>query len=179
MSDTVDVLFYHDYRMWLTSFIQDGVGNILQYGKLLRKLHDTPFKFCIYRDVNRAKDGLNLRQRFVQDEGLPSDIFENTPCTVLEMLVALSIRIDDEYIGDPGNPKPGILFWDMIQNLQLFQMVNGRFNPYYVIDILNTWMNREFEPDGRGSIFPLRPSSTDVRTLEIWDQMNAYLSENY
>ena len=148
------------------------------YYILMRKLHETDFKWVIDRDENRAKDGLALRSVFFNDIEITSAAFIRD-CSILEMLVGLAIRVEEEYIGDPMEPHPEIFFWDMIHNLGLDTMDDGHFDEVKCDKIINIWMKREFDSDGLGSPWPLKFVTFDSREAEIWRQVMAYLSENY
>lgn len=150
----------------------------VDYTILMRKLHETDFKWILERDENRVKDGLALRSDFFDDVEISTTAFIRE-CSVLELLVGLAIRVDEEYIGDPMNPHPEIFFWDMIHNLGLDVMDNNHFNEVKCDEIIDIWMKREFESDGNGSPFPLKNVTFDSREVEIWRQVMAYLSENY
>jgi len=149
------------------------------YYILMEELHNIDFKFVIERDESRLKDGLALRYDFFDDYPNISGANFTKPCSVLEMLIGLAIRIDNEYIGDPGNPHPEYFFWDMIHNLGLDIYDNDHFNKENVREKVQIWMNREFKSDGTGSIFKLKNVTFDFRNVEIWQQAMAYLTENY
>lgn len=169
--------WWMEYMNWLlrrVGFEKKG------YGLLMEELHNTEFVWVIERDKNRAGDGINLRDEFL--EGVfdySSESIIGQPCSVLEMLVAFSIRIDAEYTGAPGDPHPEKIFWEMICNLELNYYDDKAFGWHDIYQILDTWLNRDFDPDGKGSIFPLRKTHRDQRDLEIWSQMQEYLSERY
>lgn len=166
-----------DYRNWLleqVQFMKKG------YDLLMTELHNSPFEFSVDHDENRAEEGLELRDEFLSEYGLLSVIdFKMEECSVLEMLVALAIRIDNEYTGEPGEPHPEIIFWEMVSNLGLDKCTDRRFRKDFVYKVLSIWIKREFERNGVGSIFPLKHSRRDQRDIEIWAQMNEYLTENY
>lgn len=163
---------WNGYKNTLLTTVGVDLWHRRNYKSLFDHLHNREFIWLIDRDENRADDGLTLRRRLRYD-------FGNRPCSVLEMLVALSIRGDDEIFGDPADPRPGDFFWEMIENLALENMTEKKFNPERIDRILDRWMNREFFPDGRGSIFRVKFNIQDMRDLEIWDQMNCYVSERY
>lgn len=151
------------------------------YKRLFRHLHERDFEWIMERDENRAYDGVKLRKELGFDHSLE---VANRGCSVLEMLAGLAIRTDDEIIGDPGDPRPGDFFWEMIENLALENMSEKEYDEDRVDRILDRWMGREFLPDGRGSIFRVgyntrNQMTRDMRELEIWDQMNAYVYERY
>lgn len=152
-----------------------------RYNMLLSYLFDTPFRwsFKIMSDANRAKDGQLLRDRYANDTGdyiLYED--KREPCNVLEMMVALAIRIEEDITGDPGDDHPEKWFWEMIDNLGLDKQTDRNFDERMTKKILDIWMLRKFDEDGKGSLFPLKCLPKDQRLLSIWDQMNLYLNEN-
>lgn len=166
-----------DYGSWLlkhVGFKRRG------YDLLMEELHDSPFEYSIPHDRNRYMDGIALRDEYYDSTKCDYDIFENRECSILEMLVALSIRIEDEFIGDPNEPHPDKFFWEMICNLKLDQFKNRTFSKWKIKDILSVWILRRFKVRGEGSPFPLKSRiQIDQRNREIWDQAMAYLNENY
>lgn len=164
---------WDDYRDWLiyqVNFKKKG------YNLLIDELHNSPFEYILPRDENRMDDARSFRSSFFYEQGLDGAFIDH-PIGILEVLVALAIRIENEYIGDPGNPHPEHIFWEMICNLGLNKFDNSHFNSDYIYEILSIWINREFDFNGNGSIFPLRARKKDQRKEEIWGQMKAYLSE--
>ena len=83
------------YFEWMYHLVCKDV-NSLSYRKLLCQLYDTPFEPRIAMDENRAEDGVELRYRFGYEHGLDgatiAGCLDNRDCSVLEMMVALSIR---------------------------------------------------------------------------------------
>lgn len=178
---------FDEYFIWLMDLVNTNVD---AYSELLYFLHDTDFVWCLDRDDGRAADGLKLRDEYRDAmAGMGFDaswvVLMDKPCSVLEMLIGLSRRMDDMLIEDYMAPRVPIWFWKMIKNLGLAKYTNGILmnasdDDYYDIqEILNRWMNRDFEPDGTGSIFPLENAYTDQRERTIMYQLNAYVLENY
>ena len=146
---------------------------------LMRKLHDTEFEWILERDENRMKDGMALRYDFFDEQtDIEGGAFMR-PASVLEVLVGLAVRLDCEYIGDPGSPHPEIIFWDMIKNLGLDKYNDAHFNEMYVEEIIENWLKRQYRSDGKGSIFKLKGDTFDCRNEEIWKLAMAYITENY
>jgi hypothetical protein len=140
-------------------------------------LHQIEFTFFVPNDVNRAKDGVDLRYRFtmVEDDERITDI-QDGPCTVLEMMVSLSIRceetiMDDTRMGD----RTGQWFWGMINNLRLSGMTDANFDKEYVDLCISRFLNRNYDPDGLGGLFRIRRCEVDLRNVEIWHQLCWYL----
>lgn len=167
---------YLQYLLW-----RGGLEKFTRYANLFAILHNIEFTYVIERDENRADAGIELRD----DYEIPDcyiefeDEFFDQNCSVLEMLLALSIRVDDEFIGDPAEEHPEVFFMEMIKNLGLDKFIGNQYREDDVIKIIDRWLDRKFDSDGRGSPFPVRYSHRDQRGVEIWDQMNAYISEHY
>lgn len=151
------------------------------YKDLLNILHNIRFTWEIGRDDNREADGVSLRDDFyIPDECSEYEIdFYERPCSVLEMMVALAIRVDNEYIGNPAESHPGPFFFEMIENLGLRRFIQGKYSEDDVYEIVERWLKREFDKDGKGSPFPVKHDRRDQRDLEIWDQMISYINEKY
>lgn len=79
--------------------------------------------------------------------------------------------MDDPDVGD----RTGQWFWGMIKNLGLGSMTDARFDEEYVESVIERFLNREYEPDGRGGLFRIRNCTEDLRNVEIWYQMCWYL----
>lgn len=140
-----------------------------EFTKLLMHLHRTEFTWTISRDQARAADGTDLRHRFGFD-------YIDGPCSVLEMMVALAIRCEETFMDDPViGDRTGHWFWDMVNTLGLGAQYDARYNREYVDDVLDRFLNREYEPDGRGGLFYIRHCDRDLRNVEIWYQFCWYL----
>ena len=157
-----------------------GFSANLRYNKLLYFLFNKSFKYVLDRDENRMRDGLSLRYDYIDETGVEKDEFESEAsanCTCLEVLVALAIRLDREYIGDPGEETPELIFWEMICNLNLDYYDDKRWDAASAERIIDIWLLREYDFDGTGGIFPLSVVTFDQRNVEIWGQAMAYISE--
>lgn len=164
-----------EYFEWLYELAcGDRFAKKNSFRKLLMQLHSTEFTYIIARDGNRAEDGTDLRYRFADRRDI-LDVFDNRPCSVLEMLMALSIRcetiMDDPLKGD----RTSQWFWNMITNLGLGSMLDSRYDEQYVEEVIERFLDRRYEADGRGGLFTIRPCDYDLRDVEIWVQMCWYL----
>lgn len=165
---------YEDWLLEKMGFDLDG------YDRMLDQLHRIPFRNNYKLDSNRIGDAIYLREEFLEEKRLnPNSLDYYEDGYVLEILVALAIRVDDEYIGDPAHPHPERFFWEMICNLGLDQFTDRRYSEDEIFDITVRWMCRSYRKNGEGSIFPVKKPSRDQRSIEIWDQMQEYLRENY
>lgn len=163
-----------EYYIWLLNkvgFKRRG------YDRLMRCLYKIPFEYTINRDRNRVDDARELYFEFADENRLERDK-RHLP-SVLEVLIALAIRIDTEYIGDPSDPDPECIFWEMCCNLGLEKYTDTKYIEDAVTSIIEAWLFRDFDMDGEGSIFPLKDPAHNQRNAEIWSQMQEYLSENY
>lgn len=171
---------WEDYGYWL----MERVGfKRKRYENLLLELHYITFHYSIGLDGNRVSDGLELREEYALENDMLDVKFKDAKCSVLEVLTALAIRIEYEYIGDPREEHPEKIFWEMIENLfnieRNWRLCGPEIDRQFVHYTVEKWLNRGFEPDGRGSIFPLKNPDCDQTEIEIWSQMNRYLMENY
>ena len=66
-------------------------------------------------------------------------------------------------------------FWGMINNLGLGDMVDSRFDKIHVNDIIQRFLDRNYEPNGKGGLFTIRVCDYDLREVEIWCQLLWYL----
>lgn len=159
----------NEYFEWMYDLVCEGrFSKSISYRKLLMRLHDTEFIYFILKDENRAEDGAALRRRF-------SGHSHYGPCSVLEMMLALAIRCET-IMDDPayGN-RTGQWFWGMINSLGLSGMTDSNYDREYVDRVLDIFMNRHYEPDGRGGLFTIPNHDKDLREVEFWNQMWWYL----
>ena len=164
------------YFNWLCDLVYDRKSKT-SYNKLLKYLHTKPFTWIIPMDENRAMDGIALRNRFI-------DIYPNyecdldRDCSILEMMIALSIRCEDYIMQDDryGN-RTGEWFWNMILSLGLTGMTDTNFNKGFVEEVIFNFITRNYGADGKGGLFTIINPHIDMRRIEIWHQLNWYLEE--
>lgn len=173
-----------EYYDWMYGLVCDDRG--LSFHKLMAYLQGIEFVPMMERDENRVQHGIDFRYRFGYENGYSrNDIriyldSELGPCRLLEMMVSLSFSIEEHIMGDPdyGN-RTGQWFWNMIVSLGLGSMDDSNFNADYVDDVIFRFMNRDYQPNGRGGLFTLEHPSRDLRFVEIWSQAMWYLDENF
>ena len=170
------------YFEWLcNSVTRDRYSSNISYRKLLTHLHSIPFRYSIPLDGNRAENGKNLRYRY----SLSINCEDRTrlvngclcgPCSVLEMMVALSIHceqfMEDTSVGD----RTGEWFWGMIVSLGLGSMIDDSFDEAYVDETIKRFLDRKYEPNGKGGLFTIKNCNKDLRKVEIWHQLCWYLN---
>ena len=170
----------NDYFEWLFDLVCEGrFSKDISYRKLLMALHNTEFTYCISMDENRAKDGEDLRYRFINSQGYDERYvmaYLNNPCSVLEMMIALAIRCEENIMDDPKiGDRTGQWFWGMVTSLGLGSMTDSRFDKDYVNETIRIFLDRDYEPNGRGGLFTIKNCDQDLRDVEIWYQLNWYL----
>lgn len=167
------------------NFLCDFVGNRAhEFNRLLSELHAMEFYTLIPNDDNRAEDGKELRTRFMDKEGLQhalsfSFLEPFDPCSVLEMLIGLSLRLEFETMSSRWEKTPEEWFWILIDNLGLSWCNDSIFDKEEVVMKIQTFLDRHYKHDGNGGLFPLKNPRKDQRRIEIWYQMSAYILENY
>lgn len=161
------------YFEWLCDLVcKDRHSKSVSYRRLLTRLYETEFTYLIAMDQNRAENGIALRWRFYCETGYNAR--NSNPCSVLEMMVALAIGCE-EFMDDPNvGDRTGQWFWAMIVNLGLGSMTDYRFDDIYVDGVIRRFLDREYEPNGKGGLFTVKNCRYDLRTVEIWNQMCWY-----
>ena len=174
-------LLAEDYYNWLLDFIEDEEHDWSTYSSLLDRLFTREFYDIIENDDNRVSDGLNLRNRFADEIGEHLYfVLDDLPdyCTVLEMMIALAIRIEDNIMYDPDKgDQTSKWFWIMVRNLGLEDCTDENFYEREVDDILDRFLERQYDYYGNGNIFTVNNPRNDMRKVEIWYQANYFFSE--
>ena len=169
----------NEYFDWMINLVNANRGpKEISYIKLLEYLHNTEFTYLILRDRNRAEDGVDLRYRIRLIRKHPEyPEYLSGPSSVLEMMIALAIRCEECIMDDPayGN-RTSQWFWGMIVSLGLGGMTDAIFDRDYVEECLTRFLNREYERNGKGGLFTVKGTRRDMRKMEIWYQLNAYLN---
>lgn len=167
-----------EYFEWLYDYVCKGRSHHgVSYRELFHCLDNIEFTYSIPRDGNRAKDGIGLRYRFCMEQyGESLEYALDRPCSVLEMIIALAIRCEESIMDDTryGN-RTGQWFWTMMHNLGIGNMTDDIFDEYYVERIISRFLNRDYQPDGKGGLFYVRNCEQDLRDVEIWVQLFWYL----
>lgn len=170
------------YFDWLYGIVcSDGYFKKLSFRKLFATLHVTDFEYTIPMDSNRFEDGIDLRYRFGMENGYSqseiASFLDTRPCSVLEMMIALSLRCEERIMSDPdlGN-RTGLWFWTMIDNLGIGRENDSVYDEMYVRKCLSRFLYRAYAPNGKGGLFALPNFNGDLTTVEIWNQAMWYLN---
>ncbi len=146
------------------------------YWSFIRLLHQKEFDWSVPNDDNRVEDGRDLRYEFASEHGFVLDEdWASLKCSMLEMLIALSRRLSFEAEGETRG-----WFWELVKNIGLDDYNDNYIqgcDTQLVIFALNRVIDREYEADGHGGLFPLNDSREDQREIELWNQASLYLME--
>lgn len=174
MRDELETAYYN----WLCSVVVKD-ERFSHYRTLLAYLHHIPFRFSpsVPMDDNRAGDGIELRYRFGAYHDISYSIIgselDYTPCSVLEMLVALSIRCEEQIMSVPEmGDRTYEWFWTMIRNMFLIDQIDDHFNLEYVKARIDIFLDRRYQPDGIGGLFYIPNTTKNLQNVEIWNQLN-------
>jgi hypothetical protein len=157
------------YLRWLESQLQDE--NTESYWGLVNLMFDKEFKWSVPHDDNRCADGLALRDDF----GLTERQAERFgPCSFLEVLIGLSRRL--AFVA--GGDAPGWA-WQLLRNLELHRLSDPltRGKQERAEEVMSAVIERRYSPDGQGGFFPLAWPDEDQTQIELWYQLNAFVSE--
>ena len=94
------------YFEWLCSLVEnEEYSGGQSYTELFRYLHETEFIYSIPMDANRFEDGVDLRYRFAyecgHDNRMIASYLDDKPCSVFEMMTALSLKCEEHIMYDP------------------------------------------------------------------------------
>lgn len=166
------------YFNWLTNLVRAKRS----YSLLMEQLYTTTFYAVIDLDENRIARAVDLQETYIYENGLSEETMEylhgTEDMSVLEVLASIAYRVEESIMCDDDyGDRTYLWFWKMIENLDIC-LPNSKYNEDYVSWVLHRFMNREFEPDGTGSIVKLRDKhKTDARDIEFWHLFCLYLSE--
>ena len=172
-----------DYFEWLCSLVSDSKPNRrASYNHLLEYLYSTEFVYTLPMDGNRYDDGINLRYRFGYEHNIDGPVIASCldikPCSIFEMMVALAFRCEEHIMYNPScGMMSGRWFWMMISNLGLKDMTDRNYDGEYVNSVIWRFLDRKYSYDGEGGLIYIKDSKYDMRSMEIWYQMQRYLSE--
>lgn len=170
------------YFSWLYDKVCDSSVRD-KYWTILHILHDKEFYDLVPNDDNRIKDGIKLREDFMNEfNNFPYEQIDG-PCSIFEMLIALSMRFEAMMIDHKDSDTIGTWFWEMLTNLGLAKYTNAMClnsrDDLLIERVLDRFLERTYHRNGEGNIFPLKNAKKNQCKVEIWYQMCAYLLENY
>jgi hypothetical protein len=168
-----------DLELGYFAWLKSRVG-MEHHQRLLLELYLTPFRWTMDMDENRAGDGLSMRYRYSYSKGLSKEdrdkLDKIRPCSVLEVMISMAVRAEEEYMVSGDDDMTAKWFYHMVASLGLIGMNDVKFDREKVQEKLNKMMNRDYSPNGLGGLFFIPGyDRDDLRTVELWYQMMAYL----
>lgn len=136
----------------------------------INMMYNIPFRPVVKMDENRIFHVYETRGNHGWD-------YISKEPSVLEVLITIAISCEDEIMTniDFGD-RTAHWFWAMYSNLGLD---DERCSLEDAEDIIFDFMNRNYDRYGHGSIFYTHYREHDFRTLDLWWQMQIWLTENY
>lgn len=175
-------VFKEGYSKWLMSVL-----GMESHTELFWILYDLEFTWILPLDESKSSNGIRMRDRYAYEEGkhLP-DGWMDHPCSFLEMTASLAFAMEESFLYDP-NTDDGVDTWFRIlmENCGLWELDDEAFEDDWewcaaeAEGIAFTIMQRRYASDGEGGLFPLDDPKEDQRTIEIGQQMNSYIVENW
>lgn len=152
-----------------------------------RVLFDIPFYWTMELDADRAGDASVFRryERHMLDQEKHNisaewlDQWENAAPSVLEVFVGISERWY-QFFEQPTQAYFIHLFYNMGFHIYRGEQLRPAQREAIVWTVDN-WLARQIDRNGEGSPFPLKVNKfrVDMRTTDIWGQMNAYSHEHF
>ena len=170
------------YVDWLR---EQAVGQDRSYDKLLDFLYNTPYFHTLPMDENREEDGIELRYIFGNEECISNDdissgLDSGRGCSMLEMMVALARRCENQNINDmEEGEQPERWFIVKITNLGLRGFDNEHFDLREARTVVDRFLAHRYSYYGDGSLFSVCRPRYDMRKTDLWYQAMWYFSENY
>ena len=135
-----------------------------------------------YKDLDgtQAMNGVALRKKYANEfcPEIDGD-FKSKPCSVLEILVALSLAVEDDICGEPGEEDPGRWFWEWLENLGIDERCTGKgYSKDYLDQCIDDWLEGDITKNGKRSPFPVKRKGVDIRKKTLWMQCMAYVNEH-
>ena len=165
------------YFNWLVSVVQHPFHD---FSPLLWELFQTKFIPLVPHDENRIEDVFALRERYVKET---RGRFQTALIpSIFEVMITLSNRMWVVGYNPEDDMDPASWFWRLIDNLG-FGEYYGEFPDAAtrddIIERLEVLVNREYDHNGSGGLFPLGYPEEDQTEVEVYYQMQAWMGENY
>lgn len=155
-----------DYYMFLLTLLEGFNDN-----PLYKYLFEVDYIWTIPLDRNRAQDGIDLRCWWSNSIGLSKEqyeiIFNNKACSMLEMLLAFAIRIENDFLGNADGNNSSKWFYQMLLNLGIADDISN-FDRSRVDHALLMFFNHQI------SLFCV--PNFDISKMELWNQMNCWIN---
>ena len=171
-----------NYKDWLRERIELDRPPYYIWEGVIWLLHTIEFYPVLEIDENEIDHVHRMRESY----GFTSELY--SPVSVLEVMVCLAIRCEINIMQNEkfGN-RTSLWFWKMFHNLGLDKFRDKKLNDigdypdsYEEIEsIIFCLLDRNYDHDGNGSLFPVKNCRYDMRKKPMYVQMNIWLTANY
>jgi hypothetical protein len=158
------------YFEWLYS----KVLKTKHYKGLLMELDRYDYIWKLPMDANSYEHGTELRYRFGNECGIDHSIIASEldirQCSMLEMMVSLTLRISEVLLDDGSENHASMIFTTMLDSLGLSVFTDRHFDRtsiYSIRGILDSFVD--------GDIYLFPPNGEDFSRLPLWNQAHRYL----
>lgn len=136
-------------------------------------------------DIARCSDALSLREQYINTAAEEKEIpeLETLFVSVLEVLIAFALRIENDIMYRPGEERVTRWFWEFIENLRI-DITNSDWteaNEIHVDRTISRFINRCYDINGEcGGIFVADMDAVypnDYSKMPLWTQMQSYASQ--
>ena len=169
-----------NYVTWLVQQMNIVEGK--NYGMLLRELYRKEFYAIVKYDEDRGEDGLALRSTWADETGYSGPLSFGPP-TVLETIIGISLRIEEQIFGGPWAEEWDYkkIFWDLINNLGLLEYDGVLSSADYdkVVTVLDEFLSKVSHCYTFANIFVFSVTPPNLRKMNLWGQMHAYIAEKW
>ena len=162
------------YLDWLRPC--DELDNFQQ---LLLYLNTIPFKYKREMDANQLRHADELRERIAAKYNIKYNYF--VPASVLEVLLSLADRFSTVLFVPGDTQFDGFIdiFRLFLDNLGLNLFDDDNFDQDKVSNIIEKWLNLEYNKDGTQGNIVVKPGYNKLKSLDMWMQLNKVLIPNY
>ncbi|MCB7553058.1 hypothetical protein LI033_00775 [bacterium TM223] len=168
-----------EYFEWLFKIVTNDKSR--RYRELCEFLFSKDFYYTNEYDANRVGDGLNLRERFIDEHRMSimdMQALRGFKCSVLEMMIGLVLRCDETIMRDASHgDRTSLWFYKMICSLHLDMMDDEHFDEDYCNVAIERMLNRQYLSNGDGGLFTVRKQNVDMRKEEYWYQAMIFFNE--
>ena len=171
------------YYEWL---VYDILNSRPNWFPILKVLHSRDYIPMLIMDDSRAKDGINLRDIYMSRVSGSYAVQQgcnpwgDTPCSMLEMMIAFAMRIKEEFYSeyDQITDMNTVIFSMFLSSMGIDTETITEDELNNIIDI---FICRQYDPSGKGSLFNLSGKTMDIdwRQPPIWNQMLAWVSTTH
>lgn len=163
------------YLQWLESQVrhEGATPRHRTFHELCAVMHGTEFVWLVLGDDSRIADGLGVRSEFLE-EHVVGAVPALGPPSVLEVMLGLTRRLSWE-LGGTNQAWA----WTLLNNLDLHRYADplSRLKRRRLDEKLSDLVWRNYLPTGEGGFFPLHYPTEDQTKVELWYQMNQWMTE--